>query len=608
MALTLTACGSTEHGPHGENGPGDAGEQQDAAAGGHDANTGDAGADAAAGDAGDEELVPVPQALIDAIAAAANGGDVDLDADGVTDLSVTVEADRRVVKVMVGDKVLLLVTRYFNGTTEKSGDFNLDGAEDYTELELTTAELFSRQTTQDRNYDGTVDFHETYEINIANRTTHTLREVLKGQAFEVEVEGTNDTGSINAGNGCSGDYPLEDSAHLTEVEVVGELRIVQCKYENSAGCVVNTPKGACTKAQVNRILSELTTMFHDEIDELKPVQEVGIDESSVVECLRKRQAPFLEGLINNLANGKGAKGAKGNFNGSRIACGVTCSADSDVRSLGNTDSVERERVNVNMDQDNGELRDTLLHELLHSAGYDGPPGHNDADGNQDDAIYACSRWCTGRSLKSTGADGESHYDMEGMLDMDDCFKCSGTKATREECCFDKVTCSNGCCDHACEADGTCKRDPCNPALNDGDFSLCRLKGSSDFEVTDGSGSCATSVRWVYDSVSGNKVTLVPTGTTDCTLMTVGCSVTPLSANVLPVDGQLVLDYGTSTYTGAGLTSWNITISCPESPSYVSPFKSGWFAAQNPLSFVSGQPLKSKLILEDGSVEWTFEPN
>ncbi len=84
MSFTLAACGAEKHGP-GEEHPRSASGTLDAQVAGDAGPVGDA--EVSAADGGDAEvgLELVPPALRDAIARAAEGGEVDLDADGVTE-------------------------------------------------------------------------------------------------------------------------------------------------------------------------------------------------------------------------------------------------------------------------------------------------------------------------------------------------------------------------------------------------------------------------------------------------------------------------------------------------------------------------------------------
>jgi hypothetical protein len=565
------------------------------------------GAGGAIGEA-ETDIGPLPPAVQEAIARVANGGEVDLDDDGTVDLVVRVQGDARVSEVMAGNQVLLLVTRHSDGTTEKSGDLNLDGAQDYTETEVTSDTGFARETEEDRDFDGVFDGREQYEVDAATGVTHTLREVREGEAWRVEAEGTNDTGEMRAGDGCKSDYPPAGDRHTRDVTIVGHLSVVQCRDEGRAGCGATTPKGACTRAQVERIKASLGSLFQSGLDALMPLQDVDIEDSSVVECLKRRQAPFVEALVSKIATGSVDGRPSVGSGGSRIACGVTCSEDASVRSLGNTNSSHRERVNVNMDQEEHELRDTLLHELIHSAGYEGAPGHNDENGNQSDSVYACARWCTGHSLKSVGADGTLQYDPEGKLDMQDCFRCSGTPATKRECCDaeGKYSCVGGCCDKPCAPDGTCKTDPCDPRLNGGDFSRCRFEGIGSLISADA--TVTADVSWVFDQRDGTNVTLVPAGDTVTLAMdTSPCSMAPMESSIAAGDGELSLAYGGASpvYTGFGNTQWTATVTCPDAQPQQVPLRGAWFAQESSAPFAPGEPITGSVSAEDGVVQWTW---
>jgi hypothetical protein len=121
-----------------------------------------------------------------------------------------------------------------------------------------------------------------------------------------------------------------------------------------------------------------------------------------------------------------------------------------------------------------------LHELIHASGYPfGPEQREDHAHTVRDSIYACERWCTGASLSP-----------DQVVDIQDCFRCSGTYAAKQECCGDLTVCIGGCCEGPCLPDGTCS-DACSVAKSNG-FS-CGYEGTTQLDATvDGFG-------WVYTS-------------------------------------------------------------------------------------------------------------
>jgi len=571
-------------------------------AAGGDATTGAGGAGASNGgaDAGDD--LALPQRLIDALAAAEAGGSVDLDGDGTIDLVVDVGIDRRTTRIMVGDKVVLVAVRYADGTTEKTGDFDLDGTTDYTEAELHREQGFSRKTEMDSDFDGKVDWRETFEIDYAAGTTYTLRETWSGATWLKEAEGTNNSGSIAAGATCSAEYPQKELN--TDVKVAGAVRVATCNLELDASCT-SSSHGGCTQAQAKRIAKAFGDVFSTGLEELASLGEAQIRETSIAKCLANRQAAFLDALISNVVNGtiafKSMKGSfSGRFSGTRFGCGIRC-ADDGHMSAGQTDTVNREQVNLNLAQTDAQLRDTILHELVHSAGYDGPPGHNDADGDQKDSIYACARWCTGRGK-------ESGTNPRGEAETADCFRCSATLQAKKECCGDKTVCLGGCCDGPCGEDGRCRLDACNPKKNGGDFSQCRFEGDSSL-IGDAT-ECSAHVQWVYTSTSdGTTVLLEPAGgTTTCNNPAQGCTAAPLTTTIGPADGGLVLDFSTDppTYQGVGNTLWDVTIKCPKTAAKVVTVASTWFAQEDKHPFTAGGPLPGVVTVPDGVLQWLWK--
>jgi hypothetical protein len=633
FALVGAACGSDAPSPGGAAGAGDAGNGGDAASsapeGGAPLDAGGMGdgADSADGtvdsDSPDGAAGPVlPDYVLAAVQAVSRGGSADLDGDGVPDLVTTVDATSSTTKVMVGDAVLLVVVRRADGTADKQGDLNLDGSFDYTEHEVDTGDTFTRTTEQDEDFDGVVDWTETFVIDATAGTTHTTQQALVAGVWTPQADWTNSLGYVlqAAPLPCSLTYPGPAGAISGDVPVFGQVRVVQCKATGAGGSCLGGD-GSCSPSEVVRIESALATLFQDALDALKPLSQIDVADTNVVQCLKRRQPAFLEALIHNLAQGGVEPGTVGTaqanaiFSGARIACGIACGSGGTLS--GSTESVRRERVSVNMDQDDGALRDTLLHELIHASGYDGASDHNDENGAHDDSIYACSAWCTGRSVKSTSADGTLQFDPNGTLDMHDCFRCSGTYAAKKECCGTENVCQGGCCPGACAPNGGCAADPCDPRTNGGDFSHCKYTGTGTSTVAasaDGGAagsptSSTATVTWTFDHVDGMNVTLVPSGSIAASWTLPQCTVSPLSGTIAAADGSLVLAYGSDPlqYSGHGATYWPVTLTCGPA-TQGSTFSSGWFftpmGATYP--FTPGQPLANSWTSGDVTGTWNWQ--
>jgi len=563
-------------------------------------------AQAGAGGAIDDEDVSFPQALLDAIDAYQNGGEVDLDGDGTIDLKVEIERHQRISQVLEGGEVVLTVTRLDDGSTTKVGDFNLDGEPDYFENESDSSAGFSRRTEQDLDFDGQSDERERFEINPALGTTQILQEAFDGAVWQVVADGTDETGFVAAGvnAGCSDDVPTSTKFNQ-ELTVFGEVRIVQCSTDKDGNCLPGSRQGpnagGCSPKQTKQIKQALAQLFDTKLEQLMSLGENSITESSVAKCLNKRRPGLIDALLDNMVRGGGGlgdeTGSSGIFSGTRFSCGINCDGSGPV-SLGNTSRLHRERINLNMSQTSIELVDTLLHELLHSAGFDGPPDHDTA---QDDYIYSCAEWCTGHGL-------ESNEHPEGEVETAQCFKCSATVAAKKECCGKKTVCTDRCCDGPCNSRGRCPaQDPCDPNANGDDFSECRLTGDSSLIGVDS--ECSSHVDWRFDQVlATGEVRLVPSGgTTACKVDTADCTAAPLSSDIASSDGELLLDFSGEqpTYRGHGLTAWNVTLTCPQVAPQTIVVGSNWFAQETPRAYTLGGPLPG-VVDADGALQWLWK--
>jgi hypothetical protein len=144
-----------------------------------------------------------------------------------------------------------------------------------------------------------------------------------------------------------------------------------------------------------------------------------------------------------------------------------------------------------------------------------------------------------------------------------------------------------------------------PRTNGLDFSRCAFEGATNLF-----GFCSTSVTWVYERFSGDRVFLVPiTGNTDCTmgLQNPDCSVSPFNHAIAAGDGELLLDYSTDppTYMGYGNTHWSIRFACPGTPPQQVPFVSNWFAQEGRTTFTGGRTIMGHVVIDDGELNWAF---
>jgi hypothetical protein len=611
-ALLSPACGSSSANDGDGSGTdgGSAGQAADSTSpDDHEGGSAEAGAGSTplgAGGAPDPGDVELPQTLLDAIDAYQHGGQIDLDDDGEIDIEVELEEHQYVSRVMEGGEVVLTVTRADDGTTTKVGDLNLDGEPDYREDELDGGDGFSRHTEQDRDYDGESDWRELFEIDRLAGTTHILQEVFDGDAWQVLLEGTDTSGVVSQGASatCTSDVPT-DLKNNTEITLFGSVRVVQCDADTAGNCIpasrVDERRGGCSPKQANQIKKALAQLFQVGLGQLSSLGEEAISESSVAKCLNKRRPGLVDALINNIARGGSGLGEEspeaGVFSGTRFSCGINCTGGG-RRTLGDTSRTSREQVNLNMSQSSTALLDTVLHEMLHSAGFDGPPDHDTA---QDDYVYACAAWCTGQGVATS-------ENPDGAAQTADCFNCSATEAAKQECCGKKTVCIDRCCNGKCGADGRCvPPDPCDPRTNDGDFSRCMLNGDSSLIGPDV--DCSSHVDWRFDKVTGNVVRLIPVGgTTECSLDTGICTAMPLSTDIAPGDGELFLDFSgaTPTYQGTGMTTWELKIVCPEAAPATVPIRSAWFSQPDPHAFTTGGPLPGVVQVEDGALQWLWK--
>lgn len=423
---------------------GTGGDQTDPNAGGDDQGP-------LAGAGGGPTGEPLPGIISELLDAALHGGAIDLDGDGVIDITFVIQGTDRVAYVPTAEHAVLTVTRHADGSAEKRGDFDLDGTEDFDETELWTETSLARATLRDENFDGHFESREHLELDLTATTFHFLSEAqAPNETTWTKVDERTGLSTSAAGGECLGLENYPPAGQTNDQTVVGNIRVATAKP--------NLPlTGACSAAQAARIRSALSSLFRNTLDELAPLQDFG--DSSAVQCLARRDAVFVESFVNTMAHGPGA----------RIACGGSCAGVYGATDPGTP------RINLNFSVIGAEersLQSTLLHELIHSSGF----RHRD-DQTTSDSIYACERWCTGDSV-----------DASGNPNMQDCFRCSASLAAKQECCGDLTVCVGGCCDGPCQPDGTCGA--CGVAKANG--LSCIYEGTTKLDAT------TSGTGWLYD--------------------------------------------------------------------------------------------------------------
>jgi hypothetical protein len=437
--------GGADDGAHG-------GEAARGGAGGTETNPNVGGDDQGplAGAGGGSTGEPLPDVLSELLDAALHGGAVDLDGDGAIDITFVIQGTDRTTYIPRAEQPVLTVTRHADGSAEKSGDFDLDGAEDFDETELWTETSLARVTLRDANFDGHFEAREHLELDLTATTFHFLSEAqAPDETTWTKVDEQTGVSTSAAGGECLGLENYPPAGQTNDQTIVGHIRIATAKPNLQL-------KGTCTPSQAARIQSALGSLFRNTLDELAPLEDFA--DAGAVQCLARRDAAFVESFVNTMANGPGA----------RIACGGGCSGVYGATDPGTP------RINLNFSEigaSDSLLQSTLLHEMIHSSGF------RHKDNGTTDSIYACERWCTGNSV-----------DAAGNLNMQDCFRCSASLAAKQECCGDLTVCAGGCCDGPCQPDGTCG--VCSTAKANG--LSCIYEGTTRLDAT------VNDAGWLYD--------------------------------------------------------------------------------------------------------------
>ena len=158
------------------------------------------------------------------------------------------------------------------------------------------------------------------------------------------------------------------------------------------------------------------------------------------------------------------------------------------------------------------------------------------------------------------------------------------------------------------------KDPCDPKLTKGDFSKCRFSGTGT-SVSAVMGSA--DVSWSFSRLEGDAaVVLTPTGTASFSLpSSLPCTASPATHPLSSDDGELKLDYSTEapTYSGGGITTWPITLTCnfggEQGGGGPSDASVAWFWPEmgQVLPYVPGEPVSGTRTVGDQTSTWNFAP-
>ncbi len=295
-----------------------------------------------------------------------NGGDADFDGNGVVDATTTRDGDSRktVYFGAPGKARLTIVTR--GSAVDVQGDFNEDGTADFHHTGATVGETRTQKSTWDTDFDGVVDETETMTfigalgrggaVRLVARHERRVHDPATGDAKVVVSE--RDDLAIDG----SGDQHLLDEFPKSGTLVpVDETHTKMQVYDEST-------TGGCDKDQQRQIREAMENF-----------------EAHQMECIRSSNTTAAAAL----------RFATRERN-IEIACAPAPKgwAASDVGPmLGEDETRSSYRLNlVAKTFDQKVLEETLLHELMHVAGY----AHID-DAARDaatDRVNSCAIYCT----------------------------------------------------------------------------------------------------------------------------------------------------------------------------------------------------------------------
>ena len=331
------------------------------------------------------EIPPEFSHFLESIARLQHGASVDLDGDGKLDASSTVDAD---------GTFHLLFDADGDGTPEYGSDERPDGSgSSWTDRDQDHVREWEEShvvapspveiTLEDEDGDGRKETRVTEAFDEARGTLHVVveRDATGGGSFSVVSDTLTSDEQRQGSDKCAGFAGFPTNVGDPAIHVAG----VSIPFDGGGG--------RCTEKAAKRLLRALVcALFPGE------------------DCLRHMQSPFAGEILKTFATKKVT-----------IGCSLDCV---------DTRGVMRARtgqMNINagylLVDDDGEVCQTMLHELIHWAG----ARHKDAEGAGDDAtdrIYACARYC-----------GGCRDDATPNLD---CARCAGLNALAKEECGTKT--------------------------------------------------------------------------------------------------------------------------------------------------------------------------
>lgn len=361
---------------------------------------------------------PVEQAL----GALVTGGASDFDGDGQANVITTVGTDGTRTSTLFRDGAAeVVLVRRPDKSSHIEADENGDGVIDYIEETTETMLAYERRWETDADFDGRMD--ERGDL-VVDRAAGFYRQVVEALSIDPSTGAeswvvVSDTRGLEQQPTCSPACAPTDICNPDDACVCNDFAVFPSGPDliGFGNVHILSGNGACTFDQALQIASTLRDITANDLP-----------------CLTDLNFGAATSVLNALINGVD------------IGCGNSCARHRAAAELGGR------RINLNPPLAFGvDLRDTLLHELLHIGGQAGGAAHD--GGKQDgDDVYGCSNYCT-NNLRPIN-DRWPAEQREA-----DCLACSNF-FTQDQCCIaaygpQAILCEGQCCPHACAPDGSC---------------------------------------------------------------------------------------------------------------------------------------------------------
>jgi hypothetical protein len=285
-----------------------------------------------------------------------------------------------------------------------TGDSNLDGTVDWQyRSTFDGVSIVSSTELTDTNFDGVFDSKDEWSVDISQGLPYQKTETLSllqtpaggGPATWVQQWTYTGPGAANDNGACNGYVGFPDQAVVKGnwVRVRQPATLIQILEDSSVS-------GGCTKDQTKKLTEGFKAALEDIADCTALVRpHLAVD----VKVAVQRRTLY-------------------------VACGNTCTDGAAATDLpyspgpvqailqGRQDGYQRMNVNPSNIFSHGALgtEETLIHELIHFAGFDHTPAGSNGDPVGHDMVYGCGRYCVRGGLLS-GAKGQGcQHDSSGV--------------------------------------------------------------------------------------------------------------------------------------------------------------------------------------------------